>query len=125
MDDCIGVLLNGLAASKYADNTVVMLWGDHGSFLGEKQRYRKTMLRHESCRFALMVKVPGIVSGAKQCSGLVNLIDMSSTLVEQCGLPPPLLILCAKLHAAAEKPPFCLERANADERLFARFLPSV
>ena len=38
VDDCIGVLLDGLAASRHADNTIVMLWGDHGWFLGEKQR---------------------------------------------------------------------------------------
>lgn len=95
VDDCIGVLLDGLASSKYADNTIVVLWGDHGWFLGEKQRYGKTMLWQESCRVPLMVKVPGVTHGetpgenigATQCSGLVNLIDMYPTLVELCGLP--------------------------------------
>jgi len=54
VDDCIGVLLDGLAQSRYADNTIVMLWGDHGWFLGEKQQYGKTKLWQESCRVPMM-----------------------------------------------------------------------
>ena len=87
VDDCIGVLLDGLADSPYADNTIVMLWGDHGWFLGEKMRYGKTQLWQESCRVPLMVKVPGVTPKNRQCDGVVNLIDMYPTLIELCGLP--------------------------------------
>lgn len=87
VDDCIGVLLDGLSASKYADNTIVMLWGDHGWYLGEKMRYGKTQLWQEACRVPMMVKVPGITPNNKRCNGVVNLIDMYPTLVELCGLP--------------------------------------
>ncbi|WP_198416700.1 sulfatase [Marinilabilia rubra] len=86
-DDCVGVLLDGLANSKYADNTIVMLWGDHGWHLGEKQKYGKTYLWQESARVPLMVKVPAVTPNKKQCNGIVNLIDMYPTLVELCGLP--------------------------------------
>ncbi|MEX0324310.1 MAG: sulfatase [Puniceicoccaceae bacterium] len=87
VDDCLGVLLDGLADSKYADNTIVMLWGDHGWFLGEKMRYGKTQLWQESCRVPLMVKVPGVTPDNKKCMGVVNLIDMYPTLIELCDLP--------------------------------------
>ena len=87
VDDCIGVLLDGLANSKYADNTIVMLWGDHGWHLGEKQKYGKTQLWQESCRVPMMVKVPGVTPENKKCMGVVNLIDMYPTLVELCDLP--------------------------------------
>ena len=87
VDDCVGVLLDGLADSPYADNTIVMLWGDHGWFLGEKMRYGKTRLWQESCRVPLMVKVPGITPKNRRCDGVVNLIDMYPTLIELCGLP--------------------------------------
>ena len=87
LDDCVGVLLDGLNESQYADNTIVILWGDHGWHLGEKQKYGKTQLWQESCRVPLMVKVPGITKKNKRCNGLVNLIDMYPTLVELCGLP--------------------------------------
>ena len=63
-----------------------MLWGDHGWFLSEKQRYGKTKLWQESGRVPLMVKVPGVTPKAKQCRGLVNLIDMYPTLIELCCL---------------------------------------
>lgn len=88
LDDCIGVLLQGLADSPYADNTVVMLWGDHGWHLGEKQKYGKTQLWQESCRVPMMVRVPGVTPDNKKCMGIVNLIDMYPTLIDLCGLPP-------------------------------------
>ena len=87
VDECIGVLLDGLASSPYAENTIVMLWGDHGWHLGEKQKYGKTQLWQESCRVPLMVKVPGVTPKRKKCYGIVNLIDIYPTLLELCGLP--------------------------------------
>ena len=87
VDDCIGVLLDGLAKSPYADNTIVMLWGDHGWYLGEKQRNGKTQLWQEACRVPFMVKVPGVTPKNKRCMGVVNLIDMYPTLIDLCGLP--------------------------------------
>ncbi|MEM9478067.1 MAG: sulfatase [Verrucomicrobiota bacterium] len=88
VDDCIGVILDGLAASPYAENTIVVLWGDHGWYLGEKQRYGKTELWQEACRVPLMVRVPGVTPKSRQCHGVVNLIDLYPTLIELCGLPP-------------------------------------
>jgi arylsulfatase A-like enzyme len=88
VDECVGVLLDGLEASPYADNTVVMLWSDHGWHLGEKQRYGKTLLWQESCRVPLMVKVPGVTPSNTKSFGVVNLIDLYPTLVELCGLSP-------------------------------------
>lgn len=39
-DACVGVILDALAKSKYADNTIVVLLGDHGWHLGDKMRYK-------------------------------------------------------------------------------------
>ena len=50
VDHCLGVLFDALAKSKYADNTIVMLWGDHGWHLSEKMKYGKTDLWEESAR---------------------------------------------------------------------------
>ena len=87
VDDCIGVLLDGLQASKYANNTIIMLWGDHGWHLGEKQKYGKTQLWQEATRVPFMVKVPGVTKNNSKTEGVVNLIDMYPTLIELCGLP--------------------------------------
>jgi len=43
-DECVGVVLDALRKSSYADNTIVILFGDHGWHLGEKLRFRKATL---------------------------------------------------------------------------------
>ena len=86
VDYCLGLLFDELAKSKYADNTIVMIWGDHGWHLSEKLKYGKTDLWEESCRVPFIVKVPEVTKGGKT-DGVVNLIDMYPTLIELCGLP--------------------------------------
>ncbi|NBB78387.1 MAG: sulfatase-like hydrolase/transferase [Verrucomicrobia bacterium] len=77
---------------KYFDrfpfDEVIMLWGDHGWHLGEKQYYGKATLWKESSRVPLMVKVPGVTKPNSRSYGIVNLIDMYPTLIQLCGLPP-------------------------------------
>ncbi len=85
-DDCVGVVLDALDQSKYRDNTIVAIWGDHGWFLGEKLKYRKTHLWEESARAPLIVKAPGATQPGESCSRVVNLIDLYPTLVALCGL---------------------------------------
>ena len=87
VDYCLGVVFDALAKSEYADNTIIMLWGDHGWHLSEKMKYGKTDLWEESCRVPLLVSVPGITKPDFKCEGVVNLLDMYPTLVELCGLP--------------------------------------
>jgi arylsulfatase A-like enzyme len=88
VDYCLGVLFDALEKSKYADNTIVMLWGDHGWHLSEKLKYGKTDLWEESARVPFLVRVPGVTPSDFKCDGVVNLLDMYPTLVELCGLPP-------------------------------------
>ena len=59
-DDCVGLMLDALEKSKYADNTIVVIWGDHGWHLGEKLRFRKATLWAESTRLPLIIRVPGM-----------------------------------------------------------------
>lgn len=87
VDYCLGVVLDALAKSKYADNTIVVLWGDHGWHLSEKQKYGKTDLWEEACRAPFIVGVPGLTPNGFKCDGVVNLLDMYPTLIELCGLP--------------------------------------
>lgn len=85
-DACLGVILDGLAKSPHADNTIVIVWGDHGWHLGEKLRYRKATGWHESTRVPLVVRLPTMKS-RKDCTRAVNLIDFYPTLIELCDLP--------------------------------------
>jgi arylsulfatase A-like enzyme len=86
-DHCLGVVLDGLENSKHAENTIVVVWGDHGWYLGEKMQYGKTELWEEAARVPLMVKVPGVTTPNSQCAGVVNLMDLYPTLLELCNLP--------------------------------------
>lgn len=86
-DACVGIVLDALANSPHADNTIVVIFGDHGWHLGEKLRFRKFTLWEEATRLPLMVRVPGM-QGAKDCHEALNLIDLYPTLIDLCGLPP-------------------------------------
>ena len=44
VDEYLGKFLDALEKSKYMDNTIVILWGDHGWHLGEKEHWRKMAL---------------------------------------------------------------------------------
>jgi arylsulfatase A-like enzyme len=85
-DACIGVMLDALKNSKYADNTIVVLWGDHGWHLGEKLRFRKATLWKESTQMPFIIHLPGMES-QKDCYRNVNLLDLYPSLIELCGLP--------------------------------------
>jgi len=92
-DELIGKLLKTLADSDYADNTIVVIFSDHGWQLGEKQHWRKFALWENVINTVLMIKVPegtaGLVSGSKDgtvCHRNVSLVDIFPTLTELCGL---------------------------------------
>lgn len=87
-DDCIGQVLNTLENSKYAENTIVVLIGDHGWHLGEKLKYRKNNAWEEDCRAPLIIKVPGM-NKAQKCNTVVSFMDLYPTLADLCGLPVP------------------------------------
>ncbi len=85
-DACVGVVLDAIAKSKYAENTIVILWGDHGWHLGEKLRFRKATLWRESTQLPFIFHVPGMEK-RQDCYRNVNLIDIYPTLIELCNLP--------------------------------------
>ena len=86
VDHQVGRVLDSLAASKYADNTVVLLFSDHGYHLGEKEVVAKHTAWEESARVPLIVSVPGMKQSAS-ISKSVGLIDIYPTLVDLAGLP--------------------------------------
>jgi arylsulfatase A-like enzyme len=88
VDTHVGRLLAALDKSAYSDNTIVVLWGDHGWHLGEKQHWRKHALWEVTTQTTLVIAVPDGVAKNKLSHRLVSLIDLYPTLVELCGLPP-------------------------------------
>lgn len=86
IDHLVGMILKSLDESGSRDNTVVMLWSDHGFHLGEKLRWAKRTLWEETTRVPFIIAGPGVVEGLN-CSRPVGLIDAYPTLLEMCGLP--------------------------------------
>jgi len=87
-DAQIGRLLDELDRLKLADNTIVVLWGDHGWNLGEHTLWCKHSCYETSMQIPLIVRAPGIDGGQKR-SGLIETIDLYPTLCELAGLPLP------------------------------------
>lgn len=87
-DAMIGRVLDALDASPYADNTIVVLWSDHGYHHGEKGDWGKHTLWERTSNVPFIWAGPGIAAGSKTDT-TVSLIDMYPTLVERCGLPKP------------------------------------
>lgn len=86
VDHCVGIALDGLDESGAAENTVIVLWSDHGFHLGEKERWAKRSLWEESARSPLIFAGLGCKKDQRSVRP-VGLIDMYPTLVDLCGLP--------------------------------------
>ncbi|MFT5410551.1 MAG: arylsulfatase A-like enzyme, partial [Verrucomicrobiales bacterium] len=94
-DAMLGRVLDALEKSPNRDNTIVVLWSDHGWHLGEKQHWQKFTMWRASTRVPLIMRVPqgvpGLPKGTEpggRCSRPVNLVSLFSTLTELSGLPP-------------------------------------
>ncbi len=93
-DELVGMLLDSLAASIHTDNTVVVLFSDHGWQLGEKNDWSKFALWDNVINSVCMIKapkgMPGLPKGnrANTCFNPVSLVDIFPTLTELCGIPP-------------------------------------
>jgi len=91
IDYCVGIVLDALESSIYANNTAVVLWGDHGYHIGEKDKFAKMTLWDRATRTPLII-MPSksqIQRSEQQATHQpVSLLDLYPTLLKMCGLPP-------------------------------------
>lgn len=88
VDSQLGLIIDALHQSGQWENTIIVVFGDHGYQLGEHDMWGKVMLFEESARAPLMVRVPGLTKGEPSDS-LVELVDLFPTLTDLCGVRPP------------------------------------
>lgn len=85
-DAQLGLVLDALDASPYANNTYIIVTSDHGFHLGEKSYFFKDTLWEESTHVPLIMAGPGIAAG-KQITRPVSTVHIYPTLLDLCGLP--------------------------------------
>jgi len=87
VDHYIGSVLDALEESPHADDTLVVLWSDHGYQLGEKNRFAKQALWREATRVPLVIAGPGLPE-RQRVDAPVGLVDLYPTLIDLCDLAP-------------------------------------
>lgn len=86
-DAAIGRILDALENSPHKDNTIVVLWSDHGFQLGHKDRWEKFTLWRQGAQAPMIIKVPGTT--AKVVNAPVSLLDIYPTLTNLLGAGVP------------------------------------
>ena len=90
IDTLVGHLLDILAEIGLTDNTIVVLWGDHGYYMGEHGWWGGKHNNYEGAtRAPLIVAVPGQKNQGAKSDALVEFVDIYPSLADICGLPKP------------------------------------
>lgn len=86
MDAQLGRVIDALAANGFAENTIIVLWGDHGWHLGEKLMTGKNTLWDRSTKVPLIFAGPGVKAG-QVCQRPAELLDIFPTLLALTKMP--------------------------------------
>jgi iduronate 2-sulfatase len=89
MDAQVGRLLDEIEKLGLRDNTIIILWGDHGWKLGEHAAWAKHTNAENDTHAPLILAVPGMAAAGKHSPALVEFVDIYPTLAELAGLPLP------------------------------------
>ena len=88
-DTEVGKLLNGLASSDVADNTIVIYISDHGENKGDHGLWWKNCMYEASARVPLIVRWPKRWAGGQRRTQVCSLVDVVQTILEASGAEPP------------------------------------
>ena len=88
-DANLGLLLDAVEKEGIADNTVIVLWGEHGWKLGDHEEWGKHTNFEVDTRVPLIFSFPGQKNAGQKTNSLVEFVDVYPTLADLCGLPKP------------------------------------
>ncbi len=115
VDALVGRVLKELTDLELDQNTIVIVWGDHGWHLGEHTFWGKHNTLHLATRIPLIMKVPGKISGAS-CEALVQSVDLFPTLCSLAGIEIP-----ASVQGQSFGPLFDNPEATHNDEIYNRF----
>ena len=109
MDALIGELIKGLDDLGLRDNTTIILWSDHGYFLGEHGFWCKHSTFHEAVKIPFIISSPNYAKN-KVTSSFTELVDVYPTLCEIANITPPEYIQGMSLTPVLEDPSIQLKK---------------
>lgn len=89
MDAQLGKVLDALEETGLADNTIVVLWGDHGYHLGDHGVWTKHTNYEQAVRIPIIIRTPDQRNAGKNAKQLAETVDIYPTLAALAGLPAP------------------------------------
>jgi len=89
IDAQIGKILTELEKQGLDENTIIVIWGDHGWHLGDQQMWGKHTLFERALKSAFIIKTPGSSAEGKTVDKIVSTIDIYPTLMELCDVEMP------------------------------------
>ncbi len=89
VDAQIGKVIQAVDSLGLADNTIIVLWGDHGFHLGDHAIWTKHTNYEQANRIPMLIVAPGITIPASTTRQLAESVDLYPTLAELAGLPQP------------------------------------
>ncbi len=89
VDAQIGRVIAALEELDLDDNTIVVLWGDHGFHLGDLGIWTKHTNYEQANRIPLLIIAPGVTAPGSSTNQLAETVDLYPTLAELAGLPAP------------------------------------
>ena len=104
VDHNVGEILTKLKETGRDQDTIVILWGDHGWHLGEHAIWGKHCLFEEALRSPLIISVPGMKRPGAKSSAVIETVDLFPTLCELTGLERPDFAHGSSLLPLIEKP---------------------
>ena len=88
-DAQVGKVIAELEAQGFANDTIIVLWADHGWQLGEHNMWGKFTNLEDGTHVPFLLRVPGVTDAGMRSKALVELIDIFPTLTELTGLQVP------------------------------------
>ncbi|MFT7282149.1 MAG: iduronate 2-sulfatase, partial [Cyclobacteriaceae bacterium] len=89
VDALFGQLVEHLKVLEIYDNTIIIVWGDHGWKLGDHNSWGKMTNYNIDLKVPMMIRYPGLQQPGKETFALTELVDMFPSLVELAGMDVP------------------------------------
>lgn len=106
VDWCVGTIMESVRANDLEENTIIVIWTDHGLMLGEHFQWGKggSKLFNETTQVGCIWKVPGITPEGVISNSMVETIDFFPTWFDLCNIEPPVHVQGSSFKALLEDP---------------------